>query len=497
MPSCNHAALKATMPQTESHSEAIIDLEPPKPKRKPRKPAQASVGLTVEEISSQAEAIVAVAPSVQRRPRVRRTKAVTAAESVVVDAVVAPAESTEPIACAESIEHPLIVESSHAIDVIAPALKKAASVTLTGEAIPVRLAVASSVHPDVLALRRAVGDGRYALLPALSEDALLSVRLMPGAAVPPDPYCALVLTLPDGVIELGDGVRLLAALTGIDLGHSAVELPNTQWLHSAVIGRLGQTPLRDVIAITRGCLLPEQCEESSSNDGNNDSNNDVTTPTQWQAVRITLRSQQHAFSIQARGRAASWRDLLTRTHWQRERLPTNVFDDLPVCLPVLIGTHALPQMMLSEIDVGDILLPDSAAFDCTGNGRLRWRAMQLHVSFAAPAALTILTLEPSMEPHASADDVADVDMTIHVAPPAVSALADSALDGVPVQLRFEMGRCDTTLQSLRTMAPGTVLAINGGSPASIAVVANGRQLGTGELVEVNGQLGIRLIHWFA
>lgn len=365
------------------------------------------------------------------------------------------------------------------------------------------------LHLDVVTLAHSVRGGRTALLPALGDDAQISMRLMSDTATPADPYCALVLHSPGGLIEIGDGVRLLAALTGIDLGQSAVELPNTQWLHSAVIGRLGATPLRDVTAITRGCLAPDRDEQSedyahSNVDGivdshaGNNSNNvaeitaETTAPSAIQAMCLTLRSAQHALSMQARASAATWLDFISRASWQRYRLPIDTFSDLPVHLPVLIATHNLPQALLADIAIGDVLMPDTAAFDCAGNGRLCWRGMQLTVSFTAPATLTFLALESDMEPP---DDTVADDVLIRTAPPYPTALTDNALDGMPVQLHFEMGYCRTTLSTLRTLAAGTVLPIEGGTPASIAVVANGRQLGRGELVEINGQLGIRIVHW--
>ena len=99
-----------------------------------------------------------------------------------------------------------------------------------------------------------------------------------------------------------------------------------------------------------------------------------------------------------------------------------------------------------------------------------------------------------MESYDDTDSTSD-DMQVQAVQHKSETIDDNALDGLPVQLQFEMGRCSTTLAALRTLAPGTVLPIDGGSPAAIAVVANGRQLGRGELVDINGQLGIRIVFW--
>ena len=457
------------MPQSESTVEASVELVAAKPKRKPRFRVPDHKSVASDEIAELPESLATDLPKVRRA---RRTKAVSA----VVQPPTEQAKKTylggEQIAATSTKQRVAApVESG-----IEPPLSAPLSTAMT----PVEMSATQSVHPETARLSRVVGVGRYAPLPLLGDAAVLGLRLMhntaPGAV--PDPYCALVLNLPGGLIELGDGVRLLAALTGIDLGLSAVELPHTQWLHAAVIGRLGQTPLRDVIAITRGCLPPEQAPSQAL----------------LQDVHLTLHSQQHAFSIQARARTSTWLDFLTRTAWHREQLPIEVFTDLPIRLPVLIGTHTLPQAMVNSIDAGDVLIIDTAAFDCDGNGRLRWRGMQLRVGFNLPASLTILNLEPSMEQCDDAEFAND-EVLVHSVPTRSDLIEEGALDGLPVQLQFEMGHRHTTLAALRTLAPGTVLPIEGGSPAAITILVNGRQLGRGEVVDVNGQLGIRIVFW--
>lgn len=77
-------------------------------------------------------------------------------------------------------------------------------------------------------------------------------------------------------------------------------------------------------------------------------------------------------------------------------------------------------------------------------------------------------------------------------------LASPALSGVgaiPVTLRFEMGRVALTLDALRNVGPGVVVALEGGSPSAIDIVAHGQSVGRGEIVDVDGQLGVRVLAW--
>lgn len=73
----------------------------------------------------------------------------------------------------------------------------------------------------------------------------------------------------------------------------------------------------------------------------------------------------------------------------------------------------------------------------------------------------------------------------------------SVLDSLPVTLSFVLGEVHLQIADLRTMGPGTVLALKNASPSSISVRAGGRHVGGGEIVDVDGQLGIRITQWRA
>jgi type III secretion protein Q len=73
--------------------------------------------------------------------------------------------------------------------------------------------------------------------------------------------------------------------------------------------------------------------------------------------------------------------------------------------------------------------------------------------------------------------------------------AAADLDTVPVTLNFELGKARMTLGDIRTLAPGAIVPFTDGTPASIAIRSGGRLLGRGEVVDVQGQLAIRIVQW--
>jgi type III secretion protein Q len=429
------------MPPSEPAATLVADLEPvrsplnpepePKPKRKQRPRA---VDVAHKEGTSVAE----VTDSIPRKRAKRKPR------------------SPEP----------------HCPDVVTPEFSQ---LIIPDDVLPLTIDVID--HPATVridsaqaVLSRVLGAGRYARLTQLGPDALLELQLSKLPSMDADPYCALVLHGPAGTIELSDGVRLLLALTGLDLGESAVETPESQWFSASVLGRLAGTPLQDTTSFNRGCLLPDPQDVS---------------------LCLSLRGVQHAISITAKASATCWLDFLARGGWLFNGRVIEHQADLPLTFYWRIGSHRLDRSVLAALVVGDIVFPETCWFDCSGTGQVGIGSWQLSVVYSAPAGMTLLSLETRMD--ASGTLVETDSLVIH--PPRVDLHDPAGLDTLPLQLHFDMGCCHTTLGGLRTLVAGSVLPIEGGSPAAIGISTGGRTLGQGELVEVNGQLAIRITYW--
>ena len=66
-------------------------------------------------------------------------------------------------------------------------------------------------------------------------------------------------------------------------------------------------------------------------------------------------------------------------------------------------------------------------------------------------------------------------------------------DDLPIQLVFIAGRTDVALRDLRRIAPGYVFKLRQPADRHVQVRANDKTIGTGELVEVDGRVGVRLL----
>ncbi|QGR85337.1 YscQ/HrcQ family type III secretion apparatus protein [Burkholderia multivorans] len=168
-----------------------------------------------------------------------------------------------------------------------------------------------------------------------------------------------------------------------------------------------------------------------------------------------------------------------------------LYANLPVPLAFELGRTALTAAELADVVAGDIIAIE------------HWRAHEqdlLCVAYvrAAPAweitgrpagnRLTVqrireMPLEPPRTDSASA-----------AAPDAPPADAPRSLDGLAVDLRFELPPTSMPLGELGTLQPGAVIELpHGINQSVIHLVANGMLIGTGQLIAVGQKLGVRVV----
>jgi type III secretion protein Q len=347
-------------------------------------------------------------------------------------------------------------------------------------------------------LSRRIGRGCRIRISSL--DAELTLR--PARTKDSDWTEPLVLAGQFGAIELAKATRLLRALSGIDLGDAGKTGGNEGsqgddanehrgWLVSALLGRLADTPFSAVDRIERAR---------------------IKDPNAAVVVCITLQTPAHAIVAHARAGADVWLKFLQGGAWRRDRLPQSVFLGLPICQPIILARHDISGDALDDLREGDVIVPANPEFGFRGAGFVDWDTLRGRVRFNEPRTLKFENVEAkvtSIDNDGGYDDSdsdfeplfdndAEPKPSAHGEPRRASAPADAAdpgLDKVHLTLEFELGQVRMSLGELRTLGEGAVLPLLGGSPDTVAIRCNGRQLGLGEIVAVNNQLGIRVTAW--
>ncbi|BBP67643.1 hypothetical protein PHLH5_51840 [Pseudomonas sp. Cab53] len=218
--------------------------------------------------------------------------------------------------------------------------------------------------------------------------------------------------------------------------------------------------------------------------------------------------------------------LLDAALWQRQAEPWT--EHFMFRVPLLVGHLALASGQLAALRPGDVVIPEEHRFDSSGQGLVRLGRHCLHVqvhSHAAPLHLTVLALEETamsstadtdiltpewddtaryaadeqdpaaFDPATLAQADAEAGADAEDAPAAQQAAVDrhERFDDLPLALTVRCGHLNLTLGELRNLAPGAVLQVQGVAAGAGALFYGERPVAHGELVEVDGRLGLQIV----
>jgi len=78
-----------------------------------------------------------------------------------------------------------------------------------------------------------------------------------------------------------------------------------------------------------------------------------------------------------------------------------------------------------------------------------------------------------------------------------SPVAAASFDAIPVRLSFDLGEIHLTLAELRALQPGQTIRLGHPVASAVRIRANGALIGEGELIEIDGLLGVSVSQLFA
>jgi type III secretion protein Q len=172
-------------------------------------------------------------------------------------------------------------------------------------------------------------------------------------------------------------------------------------------------------------------------------------------------------------------------------LKASVADRFPFLIPVILGQLQVSVEQLRSVQPGDVVLLENTQLDGEGVGQLNVGKLRLHVMIddeGARRCLNICSIE-----EVAVDDVFFASTDVDANAQAQRVLdEDQSLEHLPLALSVRCGALKLSLGELRQLAPGVVLNIEGYSPGMAGLYYGDRPIGLGQLVEVDGRLGLQL-----
>ncbi|WP_233978604.1 type III secretion system cytoplasmic ring protein SctQ [Pectobacterium versatile] len=196
---------------------------------------------------------------------------------------------------------------------------------------------------------------------------------------------------------------------------------------------------------------------------------------------------------------AVWLALFSRADWhhQRRALPAG----MAIAIPLTLADAVLPLAALRRLRTGDLILPNRPWFTPSGEGTLSSSSLRLRgtlqLTALAPYTFTVTDMEtvsmPATDtmlavPHSDASALEHTPTSDNVT---------ENLPPLPVTLHIRCGSLTMTLAELQHLASGSVLTLRDVVPGQAWLYHGDIALASGDLVDVEGRLGLQITQCFS
>lgn len=173
--------------------------------------------------------------------------------------------------------------------------------------------------------------------------------------------------------------------------------------------------------------------------------------------------------------------------WSKELLA-----QVRVCLAIEVGRTSISLRELRTVEAGDVVVVD----ECPVRGPARELCVRLGRTHTARAALDgrkVVIRGEFMADKTESAPAPREKPAVAQAPAGAKAAKPPNLDELQVQLVLELDSQYVTVKELQALQPGFVLETGKGLESPISLKVNGRAVGKGELVELGGKVGVRVL----
>ena len=161
---------------------------------------------------------------------------------------------------------------------------------------------------------------------------------------------------------------------------------------------------------------------------------------------------------------------------------------VPVCVRVAAATFTVRE--IATLSLGDVVMADQRC------QQKRAAVAVIAEHLVAPVDLTAAGAQIAARPTRAHGSLWEWSMENGGDRSRADVLQKADLDDIPVKLLFELGRIELSLAEIRQLAPGALVPLQRPLEDSVDILANGRRIGRGNLVQIGDSLGIRITRLF-
>lgn len=321
------------------------------------------------------------------------------------------------------------------------------------------------------ALRRQIGAGRVYPYVLAGEPGYLRLTLADDIA--PRPMTCWQTDL--GPVALSDAQPVLALMSASPTFALVEDAPEQawygRWWHQQLSGELlalfGHITLTEDNAGTGECRL-------------------------WLTIAWGDQQAQSLLTLSYQ----SLSSLLMKAGWHQDAMPLP--ETLAITVPLITGELGLSLDALQSLQAGDVVLPDTLFFTPEGQGIVRCASRVLHGE---------VQMQPGATAHFYLTEMESTNVALtpdefeqqHLHHPESFCDAEPVTEAtdfapLPLSLSVRCGQLKLTLGELQHLSAGAMVMIEHVTPGEAILCHGDYPLAKGELVDVEGKLGLQITH---
>ena len=175
-------------------------------------------------------------------------------------------------------------------------------------------------------------------------------------------------------------------------------------------------------------------------------------------------------------------------------------DGLTLRTPIVVAEVGVSVAELEQLSIGDVIVLQGATAATVAQVHL---AISPHTAIIAEVVGHTLTVARAGKSMSTPDAAAGAKPATAPKPAAAAAkpapaaapepvLPAAAVDELPLRIVFDLGDIELSLGELKALVPGHVIDLAREPGNAVRVSVNGRRIGAGEIVEIEGRLGVRI-----
>jgi len=214
----------------------------------------------------------------------------------------------------------------------------------------------------------------------------------------------------------------------------------------------------------------------------------------WLSLEIELGEARAASRVGVE--AATLERLLAQPGWVALR--AEGVEEMALRLPLNLGSLTLPLAQLRALRPDDVVLPTHCGFLPSGEGEVQLGGVRIQGALQGDAGHSghfyITDLEITDVNETPEDYAMDGVPTPEEAHTAEASTTSSAFDPLPLALTLRCGHLRLTLGEISRLSVGSTLMVDHVVPGEALLCHGEYPLAKGELVDVEGRLGLQITH---